>query len=263
FASYLEQARAAIIDHEDSLAALATANAYFDLALNIHPNDPELLLERQLTEAYLTAQQNFIDGDWDAVIDNLELVYENDKEYANGTATQTLYDAYMRRGRKSIANGVYESAIEDFQRASEIAGDSPEAKLQVYWALIEMADVYGILGEYEKADNLYHHAVEWVGFREIVQDTHPELVVLLDEAERYAGIEWFRTAYRLYKRVLPAEDLIYSAVYHDVQEGDYLTQLASQYRTTVEAILSANELADPGDIHTGQRILIPVLRGEE
>ncbi|HBY09156.1 MAG TPA: hypothetical protein DEH22_15765 [Chloroflexi bacterium] len=220
-------------------------------------------MERQLTRAYLTAQQNFIDGDWDAVIDNLELVYENDKEYANGTATQTLYDAYMRRGRKSIANGVYESAIEDFQRASEIAGDSPEAKLQVYWALIEMADVYGILGEYEKADNLYHHAVEWVGFREIVQDTHPELVVLLDEAERYAGIEWFRTAYRLYKRVLPAEDLIYSAVYHDVQEGDYLTQLASQYRTTVEAILSANELADPGDIHTGQRILIPVLRGEE
>jgi tetratricopeptide (TPR) repeat protein len=263
FLSYLEKARAALVDNADSLAALATANAYYDLALDMRPDDPEVLRERQLATAYLGAQQSFLEEDWDAVINNLEIVYEQDKDYADGTSSQTLYDAYMRRGRRSIANGEYEAAIDDFQRASEIAGESPEAILQVYWSLIEMAQVYGILGEYEKADNLYHHAVEWVGFRDIVQATNPELIVLLDEAERYAGIEWFRTAYRLYTRVLPAEDLIYSGVYHDVQEGDYLTQIASEYRTTVEAILAANEISNPGDIHAGQRILVPVLRGEE
>jgi len=263
FLSYLETARAALVDNEDSLDALTIANAYYDLALDLRPDDPDVVLERQLASSYLNAQQNFVDGEWDTVIDNLELVYEQEKEYAGGTAKQTLYDAYMRRGRRAITNGEYEAAIEDFQRASEIAGDSPEAILQVYWALIEMADVYGILGEYEKADNLYNHAVEWIGLREILQDTSPDLIVLLDEAERYTGIEWFRTAYRLYARVLPAEDLIYSAVYHEVQEGDYLTQLASKYRTTVEAILSANEISDPGDIRTGQRILIPVLHGDD
>ena len=142
----------------------------------------------------------------------------------------------MRRGRRSITNGEYEAAIEDYQRASEIADESPEAAIHVYWSLIEMASVYGILGEYEKADSLYHHAVEWIGLRDILQDGDPQLVYLLDEAERYAGIEWFRTSYRLYNRVLPAEELIYAAVFHEVQDGDYMTKIASLYRTTVEAI---------------------------
>ena len=98
--------------------------------------------------------------------------------------------------------------------------------------------------------------------RNLLQESNPELAVLLDEADRYAGIEWFRTSYRLYNRVLPAEEFIYAAVFHDIQEGDYLTQIASHYRTTVEAILSANGISNPGDISTGQRIRIPILRGD-
>ncbi len=263
FQSYLEKAREVLDDNNDSLDALAVANTYYGLALDLFPHDTDVILERQLTNAYLGAQRSFVEGDWDAVVDGLELVYEQDKNFAGGTSRQTLYDAYMRRGRRSITNGEYGAAIEDFQRASEIADESPESVLHVYWSLIEMADVYGILGEYEKADNLYRHAVEWIGLRDILQESNPELVYLLDEAERYAGIEWFRTAYRLYNRVLPAEDLIYAAVFHEIQEGDYLTQIASQYRTTVEAILSANDISDPGDISTGQRIRIPILRGDD
>ena len=163
-----------------------------------------------------------------------------------------------------MTNGEYESAIEDYQRASEIADENAETKIQVYWSLIEMADVYGILGEYQKADSIYSHAVEWIGLREILQTDHPDLVVLLDEADRYAGIEWFRTAYRLYNRVLPAEDLIYSAEVYDVAEGDYLTKIARKYKTTVQAILTANDLTNAGEIKTGQRILVPILsRGED
>jgi tetratricopeptide (TPR) repeat protein len=263
FMSYLEKARETLVDNEDSLEALKIASSYYDLALEIKPGDLDVILERELASSYLNAQNSFLLSDWDAVIDNLEIVIERDKDYANGTARQTLYESYMQRGRRLITNGEYEGAIEDFQRASEIADDSPEAKIHVYWSLIEMADVYGILGEYQKADSLYNHAVEWIGLREILQNDHPDKVVLLDEADRYASIEWFRTSYRLYNRVLPAGDLIYSAIYHEVSEGDYLTQIASKYRTTVEAILAANELSDPGDIKTGQRILVPVLSGDE
>jgi tetratricopeptide (TPR) repeat protein len=263
FVSYLDKARGTLNDNEDSLEALKVANSYFDLALDIKPNDPEVLLERQLTNSYLTAQQSYLESDWDSVIDNLEVVIQEDKDYANGTSGQTLYEAYMRRGRKLIANGEYEAAIEDFQRASEIADQSPEARLQVYWSLIEMADVYGILGEYQRADSLYNHAVEWIGLREILEPDHKNLVVLLDEADRYAGIEWFRTSYRLYNRVLPAEELIYSSVYHDVADDDYLTKIATRYQTTVDAILDANEISSPGDILSGQRILIPILSGDQ
>lgn len=262
FRSYLEKARETLVDNDDSLGALAVANGYYELALDLFPNDPEVVLERKLTNAYLIAQQSFIEGNWDYVIENLESVYEQDKEFAGGTSRQTLYDAYMKRGRRSITNGEYEAAIEDFQRAAEIADESPEAVIHVYWSLIEMAEVYGILGEYEKAVSLYNHAVEWIGLRDILQQSSPQQVYLLDEAERYAGIEWFRTSYRLYNRFLPAEELIYASAFHDVQEGDYLTQIASLYRTTVEAILKANKFSDPGDIRTGKRILIPILRGD-
>jgi len=262
FTSYLEKARATIGDNEDSLEALSVANKFYDLALEIHPDDPDVKLERQITTAYLLAQQNFVAEEYDAVIENLEFVYEKEKEFAGGTSRQTLYDAYMRRGGRYIASGEYEAAINDFQRASEIADDSPKAKIHVYWALLEMADVYGILGEYQKAVSLYNHAVEWIGLRDILAESDPQLVVLLDEADRYAGIEWYRTSYRLYNRVLPADDLIYSSIFHDVQDGEYLTQLASQYDTTVEAILAANDISDVGSIRIGQRILIPVLRGE-
>ncbi|MFC1997431.1 LysM peptidoglycan-binding domain-containing protein [Chloroflexota bacterium] len=263
FLSYLEKARETLFDNEDSLDALSVANSYYDLALGLKPGDTDVILERQLTSAYLKAQQSFLNSDWTNVIDNLEIVIQHDKDYANGTSRQTLYEAYMKRGRKFITNGEYEAAIEDFQRASEIADETPEAKIQVYWSLIEMADVYGILGDYQKADSLYNHAVEWIGLREILQPDHKNLVVLLDEADRYAGIEWFRTSYRLYNRVLPAEDLIYSAIYHEVSDGDYLTKIARSYQTTVEAILDANEISEPGDIRTGQRILVPILSGDE
>jgi tetratricopeptide (TPR) repeat protein len=262
FNSYLEKARATLEENEDSLEALSIANKYYDLALEIHPDDSDVKLERQMTAAYLRAQQNFVDGNYDAVIEDLDFVYENDTDYADGTSRQTLYDTYMKRGGRLIASGEYEAAISDFQRASEIADDTSKAKIHVYWALVEMGDVYGILGEYQKAVSLYNHAVEWIGLRDILGEDNAQLIVLLDEADRYAGLEWYRTSYRLFNRVLPAEELIYSAIFHDIQDGDYLTQLASQYDTTVDAILSANDIANPGSIRTGQRILIPVLRGE-
>jgi tetratricopeptide (TPR) repeat protein len=263
FASYLEKAHETLFDNEDSLASLKVANSYYDLAFDLKPGDPDVARERLLTTSYLKAQQSFLEDDWDTVINNLETVFQRDKDFANGTTRQTLYEAYMKRGRKLMTNGEYESAIEDYQRAAEIADESSETKIQVYWSLIEMADIYGILGEYQKADSIYSHAVEWIGLRDILQTDHPDMVVLLDEADRYAGIEYFRTAYRLYNRVLPAEELIYSTEFYDVAEGDYLTNIARKYKTTVQAILSANDLTNPGEIKTGQRILVPILsKGE-
>jgi LysM repeat protein len=47
------------------------------------------------------------------------------------------------------------------------------------------------------------------------------------------------------------------AVYHTVQRGETLSQIALGYRVTVQAIVSANGLTDPNHIITGQRLLIP------
>ncbi len=43
-----------------------------------------------------------------------------------------------------------------------------------------------------------------------------------------------------------------------VRKGDTLTLLAARYGTTVEAIMTANNLVDPDLIIVGQVLLIPV-----
>ncbi len=50
--------------------------------------------------------------------------------------------------------------------------------------------------------------------------------------------------------------------YYTVQRGDTLSSIARRYNTTVEAILRANNIANPNYIYVGQRLLIPKA-GEE
>jgi LysM repeat protein len=46
-------------------------------------------------------------------------------------------------------------------------------------------------------------------------------------------------------------------VEHTVRPGDSLARIASQYGTTVEAIVTANNLANPDRISVGQKLFIP------
>ena len=46
---------------------------------------------------------------------------------------------------------------------------------------------------------------------------------------------------------------------HVVQEGEYLTLLASRYGSTVRAIAEANVIENDNLIFPGQELLIPVL----
>jgi LysM repeat protein len=42
-----------------------------------------------------------------------------------------------------------------------------------------------------------------------------------------------------------------------VQAGESLTFIAQQYGVTVDAIVNANQLADPNSIYAGQTLIIP------
>ncbi|HSJ59069.1 MAG TPA: LysM peptidoglycan-binding domain-containing protein, partial [Anaerolineae bacterium] len=47
-------------------------------------------------------------------------------------------------------------------------------------------------------------------------------------------------------------------VVHTVKQGEYLALIARQYGITVQAIITANNLADPNHIVPGQKLVIPV-----
>lgn len=48
-----------------------------------------------------------------------------------------------------------------------------------------------------------------------------------------------------------------NTIVHIVQQGDTLSSIARRYGATVDAIAHTNGIADPSDIHRGQRLVIP------
>jgi tetratricopeptide (TPR) repeat protein len=264
FNYYFQAARDAVVGQEDSLTAMANAKSYLNKALLLKPENGNVIRELNLANAFIQSQIDFDNGLVQESISNLEYIYSVDPGYADGTALQTLYESYMERGNDNSASGLLEAALSDYQRASEIASEIDDPILKLYFAKVKIAETIGILNNYTVAVNNYNEAVELVNLEPLLDAEDPERAYLLREAERYAGIEWYRTSYRLYRRVLPATDLILdTGEIITVGEGDYLANLARSYGTTVREILKANELSTSDNIQVGQKLVIPTLKGSD
>jgi tetratricopeptide (TPR) repeat protein len=262
YRSNMNAAQTVIAEQPDSLEALATAETYFNRALILRPDDPSALRERELVRAFTQAQRSFLERDWDEVIDNLEYVYEEEPEYGNGAARQTLYDAYMARGDAYYASGEYEISLEDYRTAAVIAEETPDAVLSLIEAKLKIAETLGVLGNYESAVTIYKEATGISELIEYIEEEDPTLAANLKEADRYAELRYFRTSYRLYRDNLSGGKLLYGLISHVVKYGEYLPLIALRYNTTVKAILQANGIVDP-ELAEGQEIVIPVLPSRE
>lgn len=260
---YLDRAEEMLLDQEDSLKALKAAKEYFQKAINLKPNDPRARTQLQYAQAYLSGAEDFSRGRWDNVIADLDPIYEGDPGYAGGTARQMLFDAYLQRGEQHQAGGDYQEALEDFKRAAEIAEEKPEGgTIRLYWAKLKIAEVLGILGDFEQATQLYSDAVNLTNLVALSRGPDGDLTVArtLEEAERYQRNNWFTSAYRTYNRALPATEVLYSFEEYVIREGDYLGKLANEYSTTALSILDQNNISSPSSLDQGQTILIPILR---
>jgi tetratricopeptide (TPR) repeat protein len=277
FASYVNAAKSTLVDQADSLQALEIAESYFRKALALRPQDPEVKSERELAHLYLVAQNDFNERLWSEVISGLEIINAENPEYAMGTARQTLYEAYIARGDAWIAKGEYEAATEDYQRASVLAKQDPQAVLRLYEAHLKIAEVEGAQGNYETAVIHYRTAIELSDLKSRSLRDNAAQAALLLEAEKTAEEGKFGLAYEQYRRalgIIPGNVCLSFGAYqealsianarermiiHEVQPGEYLTMLANRYRSTVCAIVVANDLDDPDVIYLEQQLRIPVL----
>ena len=89
-------------------------------------------MQYQLAQIYLASVDGFAARDYDTVIDGLEYVVGLDENYANGTARQTLYEAYIGRGQAEMAIGDYHFAIQDFQKAATLAQQIARCHLYLF-----------------------------------------------------------------------------------------------------------------------------------
>lgn len=277
FSSYVNAAKATLVDQADSLQALEIAESYFRKALALRPQDPEVKSERELAHLYLKAQNDFNHGLWSEVISGLEVINTENPDYALGTARQTLYEAYVSRGDARMSKGEYESATLDYQRASVLAKQDPEAVLRLFEAHLKIAEVEGAQGNFENAVFHYRTAIELSELKSRALRDNAAQAAFLLEAESTAEEGNFGVAYEQYRKALgivpgniclsfgtyqEALSIAYGRermVTHEVQPGEYLTMLANRYRSTVCAIVVANELDNPDLIYLGQELLIPVL----
>jgi tetratricopeptide (TPR) repeat protein len=256
---------------------LESAESYFRKGLALRPQDPEVKSERELAHLYLKAQNDFNEGLWSEVISGLEIINAENPDYALGTARQTLYEAYIARGDAWIAKGEYEAATEDYQRASVLAKQDPQAVLRLYEAHLKVAEVEGAQGNFETAVIHYRTAIEFSDLKARSLRDNASQAALLLEAEKTAEEGNFGLAYEQYRRalgIIPGNVCLSFGAYqealsianarermiiHEVQQGEYLTMLANRYRSTVCAIAVANDLDDPDVIYLGQELRIPVL----
>ncbi len=180
---YLSQAQATLANAPDSMEAQQQAGQYLGLALSIRPNDPNILTQFQLASAYIQAVNDFASSKWDSVINQLEFVVEQQAGYANGTALQTLYDAYIARGIDNLAAGEYSLALEDFQRAAILAQQLPDSNTLAFEAQTMIAESQGLLNHFQEAVLIYQDALNKIGLRDRIVELQSPLTETLALAE--------------------------------------------------------------------------------
>jgi len=258
FESLVNAGRAALIGQEDSLAALEQAEAHLRKALALRPQDPNIRRERELAGLYLKAQADFERGNWSEVIEALSRTVDVDPGYAQGTARQTLYDAYVARGELQMTSHSYQGALNDYERAVALGKQDADSALRLYEAELKVAEAYGAIGNFEAAVVHYRAAAEW-GNLARRGESNSALLGALNEAEAYAAAGNFGVAYRSFQRAVNLADANQITRTHVVKEGEYLTLLASRYGSTVRAIALASNIENHNLIFPGQELLIPVL----
>ena len=259
FRSYVFLAQSAMTEESNSLQALKTADKYFTEALRIKPNSPEVNIQRELAHQFVNGQDNLLNSAYGDAIENLEFVISQDSGYANGIARQSLYESYVARGDSAMAIGNFDAALEDFQRAAVLANEDPSSKGRLYEIQMRIAEVQGLLGDYDTAIGLYRGAIILGDLQTRAQRYSSAMANALASADQYETQGNLLEAFRSYREAATWATQVFDVVVHVVDSDDYLSQLALDYNSTVNLIATANNLANPNIIIPGQESLIPIL----
>jgi LysM repeat protein len=257
---YISQAQAALVNTPDSIEAQKLAEQYLGMALAVTPDDPNVLIQFQLARSYIQAVNDFSSSKWDSVIEQLEYVIEHQASYANGTALQTLYDAYIARGTDYVAAGEYTMALDDFQRAAVLAQQLPESDQLSFEAQTMIAEAQGLLNHFQDAVLIYQDAINSTGLRQRVVALNNSLTDTLSSAEYSSSVGDYTSAFYAYRNLIRNRVKAYNQdTVVTIKSGDYLSMLAHRYNTTVAAILSANEMNNQPRLTPNTQLVIPVL----
>jgi tetratricopeptide (TPR) repeat protein len=110
---------------------------FFEKAMVISPNRPQVQHEYQLASNYLRGTEYYQAGQWPAAIAALEAVWEIDRAYIN--LKDLLFSAYYNHGLALHAAEEFSGAKTAFERAITLRPDLPDSRLQLARAEFALA----------------------------------------------------------------------------------------------------------------------------
>jgi tetratricopeptide (TPR) repeat protein len=258
---YVDEANLKLSSSTGSLLELSAANALLRSALRLRPEDQTLLVVYQANDRYLKTMDEFVRGDWDLTILNMEAILAEDANYASGVGAQALFDALMERGRQSLALNDYETALPYFLRALEVAEVLPNNALVLLVAQTGYAHTLGMLDRSLEAVQAYQKGVNQAGIVELARKRSASMYDLLTNAQALADIGNYPGALIAYKDAFDKIGDLLDTVSTTTQDGDYLPYLARQHGSTTDLIMQFSALLSRR-IGNGDMLTIPFLPTE-
>ena len=122
FQSHLKHGQTILEEGGTDPNQVSQAISHYSVALKLRPMDSEALKERQLAESYLTALNS---EDQDKAIDLLQVIYNEQSNYAGNHVAQSLYFALLGRAESALTAGDKATAISALQRAAQLSVEDP------------------------------------------------------------------------------------------------------------------------------------------
>jgi tetratricopeptide (TPR) repeat protein len=256
---YILLARTTLYDSPNSTEAMFEAKQYLSTALGLNPHSPAIFQELDLLSRYLKALSSYDKDQWTDVIVDVRYIYEKDQDFANGAANQFLYEAYSSRGAFWVAVGNFTSAVEDYQQATLIAYNYPDAILLNYEAQLNLAFAIGRTGNYKDAANLYKAAIDQADVKLLAYSMDRILYIAITAAETNLRLRKYETSYYFFADAIEGKKEVFTLSNYTFKEGDHIIFLAKEFNSTVSMILEYSDLVYTDLIKPGQELLIPTL----
>ena len=255
---YTQVAKGALADKNQTSALIAEAVSYLRKAANLDPENKALSADLQNAEYYQIAFKNFMDMKWDEAVTHLKILLSNDPNYANGNANILLFEAYYALAKQYYAIGLYLDAIQVLEQAEILVFADTDNLLRLFQVQTLLGSTFGKLNNYQDAVSYYKYAFDAVGAREKLGD-YPDIDKKLSDANIEAAYFDFDSAFPLYEEVLEEIGVIYSNPEVAVEDGVCLAFVADENRSTLEAILEANNLPSSMTISFGRTLIVPTI----
>jgi nucleoid-associated protein YgaU len=150
--------------------------------------------------------------------------------------------------------------LDDFQRSAVLAQQLSDSAPLGFEAQVMIGEAQGLLNHYQQAVQIYQDALNTIGLRGRILELQSPLTDSLNYADYLAGAGDYQSAFYAYRTLINNRVKAYDqSTVVTVKSGDYLSQLAHRYNTTVAAILSANNLNNQPRITPNTQLIIPTL----